>query len=165
MISDSPYESAELVLTPWQGIAAAAGGGALMLLLLQLLALATAPSPADLLRQIGALVAPAGATTDVRLAAGALLHLAVAMVLGLLYALSQRLIPDRGLIGVGLLFGFVTWVVGSVILGRLWPEPLGAALRSWPWLAAHLAFGLVLGAVAVAQARRRRMQKRPLVRD
>lgn len=165
MISDSPYESAELVLTPWQGIAAAAGGGVLMLLLLQLLALVTAPSLADLLRQIGALVAPAGAAADVRLAAGALLHLVVAMVLGLLYALSQRLIPDRGLIGVGLLFGFVTWVVGSVILGRLLPGPLEAALRSWPWLAAHLVFGLALGTVAVAQARRRRTQKRPLVRD
>jgi len=166
MISDSPYDSAELVLAPWQGMAAAAAGGWLMLALLQLVGPAAPLSPADLLGQIGALVTPAGAAADVRLAAGLALHLAVAVALGLLYALSQRLIPDRGLIGVGLLFGFVVWVVGSVILGRFWPEPLGAALRSWPWLAAHLAFGLTLAAVAVAQAGRRRAQKRPaVVRD
>ncbi|MCX7670736.1 MAG: hypothetical protein N2439_11775 [Anaerolineae bacterium] len=87
-------------------------------------------------------------------------------MLGLLYALNQRLIPKRGLIGVGLLFGFVIWLIGSVMFGRLLPEPLRATLRSWPWLMAHLAFGLVLAVMAVGQASRRQRTKRPvLVRD
>ncbi|MEJ5199766.1 MAG: DUF6789 family protein [Anaerolineae bacterium] len=166
MISDSPYDSAELVLAPWHGIVAGVAGAAAMLIVLLLLNPVAQLSPAGVLRNIGALTAPAGAAVDAQLAAGLALHLTVAGILGLLYALSQRLIPDRGLIGVGLLFGLVIWIVGSVIVGRLLPPQLGAMLRSWPWLMAHLAFGLVLAAIAVWQAGRRRREKRPaIVRD
>lgn len=166
MISDSPYDSADLVLAPGQGIAAGVAGGAAMLVGLLLLYPVAQLSPDGVLRHIGVLAAPAGAAAGTRLAVGLVLHLTVAGILGLLYALSQRLIPDRGLVGVGLLFGFVIWVVGSVIFGRLLPVQLGAMLRSWPWLMAHLVFGLTLAAVAIWQAGRRRKAGRPaIVRD
>lgn len=166
MISDSPYASGELLLKPGHGIAAGAGGGLLMLLLMQLLSPVARYTPAELLARIGLVVAPPSASASALTATGLALHFAVAGLLGLLYALSQRRIPSRGLIGVGLLYGFVIWVVGSLIIGRFLDVSVSGALRAWPWLLANLLYGLVLAAVAVYQKSRRSRQGQPVaVRD
>lgn len=152
MISDSPYDSGELVLTPGLGLAAGAAGGLAMLGFMYLLHLvfpASIVSLAGLLSQIGSLFASARAPETALIVVGGAIHLLVAGLLGLLYASSQRRIPVRGLLGVGVLFGFVTWVVSSVVVGWLGNQALSAVLRSWPWLLASLAYGTVVASFGV----------------
>jgi len=161
MISDSPYASGDLVLKPGFGAAAGIVGALLMLALLQIFYPVSQLSLGSALAGIGSVVTPAGGATI----AGLILHLVVAGLLGLLYALSQRRIPYRGLIGVGLLFGFVVWVISSLIIGRFLDESLRAVLRSWPWLLAHLGYGLTLAAVAIWRESHRGPEAAQSVRD
>ncbi len=165
MISDSPYRSGDLMLKPLEGLLAGMGGALLMLALLQVFNPVSHMPPGLALTRIGLVAVPADATSEALMAMGLALHLAVAGLLGLLYALSQRRIPDRGLIGVGLLFGFVIWAVGSLIIGRFLEPAVREVLRSWPWLLAHLLYGLTLTAAAIYQGRRRGQGEQPVVRD
>ena len=80
---------------------------------------------------------------------GRLILLVVAALLGTLYATSQRRVPVRGLMGVGVLFGFVTGVVSSLVVGWLGNQALRGALRSWPWILASLFYGAAVASFAV----------------
>ena len=151
LISDSPYDSGELVLKPGTGVASGVCAALLMLALIQVLSPVSELSPNRALAQIGSLAAPADAPQSSLILTGLAIHLSIAGPLGFLYALSQRRIPHRGLVGVGVLFGFVAWVISTVIIGWLFDESLRAILRSWPWLLASLLFGLVLASVSVWQ--------------
>jgi hypothetical protein len=86
--------------------------------------------------------------------AGTAVMLAVGALLGLIYAASQQRIASRGLLCVGLFYGFLIWVLGSVLVGVFYGETLRASLRSWPWLVACLTYGLWLAAVALIIGRR-----------
>ena len=163
MISDSPYDTGDLVLKPVVGVTSGVGAALLMLLLIQVLYPVSGLSSRSALAQIGSVVAPSDATQSALILTGLAVHLSIAGLLGLLYALSQRQIPYRGLVGVGLLFGFVVWVVSTLVTGWLFDESLRTVLRSWPWLLASLLFGLVLASTAVWQVSQRQSQERPVV--
>jgi uncharacterized membrane protein YagU involved in acid resistance len=92
-------------------------------------------------------------------AVGWIVHLAVSAVLGAGYGLvGSRLLGSWGTgIVAGVAYGLVWWVLGGLIA---MPARLGAPLfnldsMAWKSLMGHVAFGAVLGAVAVALARRK----------
>lgn len=163
MVSDSPYDTGELVLKPGIGAVAGIGGALLMLALLQVFYPVSGLSASSVLAQIGSVVASAGTAQSGLVVIGLVVHLTTAGILGLLYALSQRRIPYRGLVGVGLLFGFVIWVISTLIIGWFFDESLRAVLRSWPWLLASLSYGLALASAAVWAESHRSPQERPVV--
>jgi hypothetical protein len=159
MISDSPYPSEELALPLWAGAVAGAAGAALMLLPLAWLTPdvpAAAGSFAERLMWVvgrgpmrfhRALFGPDG---------GLLFHGVAGTVLGLLYASSQRRSPPRGIVAVGIFFGFLLWVVSGPILGVLVGERIAGDFRSLAWAIACLTFGVFLSIVTLAVQRRRR---------
>lgn len=154
MISDSPYDVGAPVLTPFKGIVAGIAAALVMLVLLALVQPMSGVAPSAWLAQIGRLVLPA-AEEGLALQAGAVLHLVIGAVFGLLYSLCQMQIAPRFLIGVGIFYGFVIWVLGSLLLGWVFGERLRELLRSWPLLAAFLLYGLGL-AIAAAWTLSRR---------
>ena len=94
-----------------------------------------------------------------RLVVGLVLHLSLGALFGILYAACQQDIPIRGLIAVGVFYGFVLWIAGRFLVGPFIGEALRMTVRSWPWLLACLLYGLCLTAAAVWA------KKRCLVRD
>lgn len=83
-------------------------------------------------------------------AVGWLVHLGIAAFLGLLFAVvsgrPQLLIAA---VGQGLLWGFLWWILGGLILLplRLGDDLLVLNSMSWRSLGGHLAYGAVLGVV------------------
>lgn len=165
MISDSPYDSEELVLKPSTGTVSGVVAGMLMLILIWALSPVSGLSVGTLLTHVGSMMTSSSDKSSITVAVGLVVHLMTAGLLGLLYALCQRRIVIHGLVGVGLLFGFVMWVISTVIVGWLLDETARVVLRSWPWLLASLLFGLVLASVAVWQESRQPREQLVAPRD
>ncbi len=155
-VIDSPYRTSEPILTPIGGVVAGMGASLLMLLVISLLHPFSALSAKGLLMRFGLNVVPrAGAARDsVLLLTAGCLHVTVGAMLGLLYAVSQQRIATRGLITVGVFYGFVIWVVSHLLASLLFRSSLPSVLRSYPWLLACLFYGLFLAGCAVWAARR-----------
>ncbi len=163
MISDSPYQQRTLVLSPRAGIAAGIFGSGVMLVVILLLGpVSGLPLEKALLLMGGALGPRAGGSPgDAPFwGVGLGLHLALGALFGLLYALCQLRAPARGLIGVGLFYGFLLWIIGSLVLRLGFSGPLRAMGHSWVWLVACLVYGLVL-ALASLWAESRPSNKEP----
>ena len=75
-------------------------------------------------------------------------HAFLGVLFGLLYAVSQQRIPNRGLIGVGIFYGLALWAAGGLV-SPVFGEPMKRVIRSWPWLLASLFYGLCLAVTAV----------------
>jgi hypothetical protein len=164
MISDSPYDVGAPVLTPFRGIIAGIAAALAMLVLLALLQPVSGVSPEAWLALIGGIVMP-GAEANLALQAGAMLHLVIGAIFGLMYALCQMQIAPRNLVGVGIFYGFAIWVLGSLLLGWAFGEKLRGLLRSWPMLAAFLAYGLGLATAAVWNLSRRPARSVAVAKD
>jgi len=156
MIADSPYDFSGLLLKPIVGVVIGLIGASFMLAVLAIFEPVTGLSPAYLLSQIAQVLLPdsiaancQGCDPSVGLAG----HLLLGLIFGLLYALCQQSIPVRGLVGVGIFYGFVLWVVGSLLIGLFFGESVREVLRSWPWLVAHLIYGLVLAVTSISAQR------------
>ena len=152
MISDTPYQIGEPVLTPRAGMAAGLVAAMGMLAFVVVLQPVSGLWLRDLLAQSGGIVLPASATLEGNISAlltGAGLHVLLGALFGLLYAACQQRVPARGLIGVGLVYGFFLWLVGSLLIGSLFGEALRAMVRGWPWLLACLLYGLCLAIAAL----------------
>lgn len=130
------------------GMAAGLAGAVAMLALTAMLQPISALRIADLLAQIGRAVIPPSAGSNLLILTGVAVHALLGALFGLLYAVCQQRVPLRGLIAVGLFYGFVLWVVASVIIGSLFEPALRCAIRSWPWLLSNLLYGLCLAGVA-----------------
>jgi hypothetical protein len=148
MIADSPYKVGQFVLKPWVGMGAGLMGAVAMLALMLLLQPISGLRLADLLAQIGGIALPASLGRGPLVVTGIVLHVILGTSLGLLYAVCQQRVPLRGLIAVGFFYGFVLWVVGSVIAGPLFSQALRSVIRTWPWLLGNLLYGLCLAGVA-----------------
>lgn len=146
LISDSPYQAGEPILTPRGGLVAGMLGGLLMLGLLLVFQSLSGFALARLLIAWGDIAIPGSSqqSNEVLLAIGLAVHVTMASLLGLLYAVCQQRIPAKSLIAVGVFYGFVLWIVGSLILGGLFGATLRMTVRSWPWFAACLLYGLWL---------------------
>lgn len=133
MIADAPYEYEESPLPALVGVGAGMLGAALMLSALRLLEPTTGVTVSTYLARVG----------------GLLVHEITGAVLGLLYAVSQKPVPVRGVIGVGVFYGLLIWVMGGVLGGLFLGGSVRAVLHSWPWLLSCLLFGLSLAGAAI----------------
>jgi len=152
MIADSPYDFSRLLMKPMVGVVIGLIGAALMLGVIMLLEPIMGLTLGNLLSQITQVLLPnklASSCVSCDPFVGLVGHLIFGMIFGLLYALCQQSIPVRGLVGVGVFYGFVIWIVGSLLIGLLFGESLRQVLRSWPWLLSHLVCGLTLAISAV----------------
>lgn len=164
MIADSPYPTGTLVLSPKAGALAGLVATIAMLLVLAVLWPWLNFSPLHLLAQTGAMVLGGSPqpTNWSQLLLGLALYLVGGMLLGLLYAACQQRIPPRGLLSVGIFYGFVIWVLSSVLLGAVLGEALRATIRSMPHLLADLCYGLVLALVAIWADKKHAVETGPI---
>jgi hypothetical protein len=149
VISDSPYQTGELLLTPLEG--AASGLAAAVPMLAVVFALepgsgATVQAWLDWLGGLARLSGSGGATASV--VVGLVVHGCIGACLGLLYAASQQRIPMRALIGVGAFYGLFLWIAGKILLGWVFATPVREVVHSWVWLAGACAFGMSLALIA-----------------
>jgi hypothetical protein len=152
MISDSPYKVNEAALSPGAGILAGIFASALMLGVVWILQPVSGIPLASMVRPFATLILPhrfEQLPLGTLLLIGVLVHVLLRTILALLYAVCQQQVPLRGYIAVGTFFGFLIWVLGSVIAGRLLSGGGPNISRSWTWLLANLTFGLTLAATAV----------------
>jgi hypothetical protein len=157
MVHDRAFLGAQL--RPRQGIAAGLLAGSVMLVLWAVLLQVVGPGARRLLGVIastllGGNAADGGSAADgdwLPLLVGVLLHLAVSILLGLLFASSLDRIGRRETLVVSTFFGFTIWVVAAFIVGSWFSEAIVALLRAWPGLLACLSFGFVLGLFAIAR--------------
>ena len=103
MISDSPYQLTGLILTPKRGMITGLLSALLILGLFTLLEMTAG------FLYLGLLTAAVKDSLVIYFSAG--------IVFGLLYALCQQSIPVRGLIGVGIFYGFIIWLITGLVLG------------------------------------------------
>lgn len=165
MVVDSPYRSAELVLTPRAGVLIGALGAVPIVAAFQSVAMLDGAGYTRLLDGLGVLVMrpPETSPAAIRLTGLALLAL-LAGLAGLLYAASQTRAPIRGLVAVGLFYGLLLWVISRVLLSGFLPEPIRHTVHSGNWAASCVAYGLWL-AVAAAIVQRVRPGKAPAPKD
>jgi hypothetical protein len=127
------------------GLLAGAAAGVAMAACLVVIGLLAGEGPAVVLARFD----PSGARAASPLI-GAVMHLAVSAVYGLLFGLIYRLIGRGRLVGraAGALMGLVYGLALFLLAQGLAATPAGAALREIPTLhfaVAHLVYGLVLG--------------------
>lgn len=80
-------------------------------------------------------------------------HFLMAAALGALFASAIERMDKPSLLIVAGWYGFTTWFV-STFLVLSWLKPnLSQLMRSWPFLLSAIAYGLVLGVIAVRNSR------------
>ncbi len=125
------------------GLLAGAGAGIAMAVYLVVIGLLTGEGPARMLARFD----PAGSASPV---AGALIHLAVSAVYGLLFGIIYRLVGRGRLAGraAGVLLGLAYGLALLLVAQALTLTGAGATLRGIPtvhFAIAHLIYGGVLG--------------------
>jgi hypothetical protein len=139
-------------LAPRQGLPAGLLAGLGMLGVWAGLAQGVGPGAAELLGTIAATLPGLADRGDVGpLFAGGLIHLLVAVILGLLFAASLDRLSRRDTLIVSTFYGFTIWVVAAFIVGHWFNDRMVMLLRTWWSLLACLSFGLFLGLYAVAR--------------
>jgi len=158
MISDSPYDAGELVMRPRNGVIVGMAASVMMLAMLAALAPLSGLSHLEALSALASIFASTSSTSaagDFHMLYGLGLHLIVGAVFGVLYYACQQRVPARGLIFVGVFYGFVLWVAGSLVVGPIFGSQIREVVRSWPWLLGSLIYGLSLATAAVWSDNRR----------
>lgn len=84
---------------------------------------------------------------------GAVIHMALSMMFGVVYAAIVNLLT-REFIVTSLIFSLALWLVNFYVLGLVIPGARMMAQHEQAWLAivSHLVFGLTLGALARSSA-------------
>jgi len=128
-------------------------GAGLMLACLAAFPGQAATTPAEALRGIGQAF---GASDP--LAAGVVAHVVVGVALGVLHAACVGDGAAKGLVGVGVFYAVVTWIVARVVTRVAFGGSLRPLVGSAPWFWAHVAFVAPLTCSSLAaharQARR-----------
>lgn len=143
-------------MTPLAGAAAGAAGAAAILSVLALSEDAGAgrAGSAEIIGravlQVLGQAAPSGRSMWVGVAA----VVGVSVVCGLLYASAQRAAPPTAIFSVGIFYGVMLWVVGSIVAGWLLGGLVRESVRTWPWLVALEVYALVLSLAALRAQRR-----------
>ncbi len=148
MVSDSPYQTGDLLLRPLEGAAAGVIGSFVMLAAVSALGSGPQTLVATWLDWMSGMVGGSGGL-------GLVLHALVGGILGMLYASSQQRLPWRTLVGIGAFYGLLLWIGGRVLLGWVFSTPVHSVVHSWAWLAGACAYGMTLAVFAsLAGARR-----------
>lgn len=84
---------------------------------------------------------------------GAIIHMALSMMFGVMYAAVVNL-ATREFIGTGLVFGLVLWLFDFYVLGLVFPGARLMAAHEPAWLAivTHLTYGFTLGTLSRGSA-------------
>lgn len=146
-MSDAPYDADRLALTT--GWAIVGGAVASAVTAGSVAALATV-SGLDLGRLFAGIGEFVGFGGGARTVAGVAAFLVMSLVFALLYGMSQQVAPPRGLLIVGLFYGFLLWIAMGRIFGWVFSEHLESMFRAWGWLAGCIAYGLALATTAIA---------------
>lgn len=134
-------------LQPRQGIPAGIFAGLGMMLVWMLGAQVWGPGADVLLSSIGAVLFRS-ATPSLMLATGLIIHFVVAILLGLLFAVSLDRLSNRDVLIVSTFYGFTIWIVAVFIL-RHWVHVEAVQMsRSWWGFFTFLVFGFLLGVYA-----------------
>lgn len=149
MVHDRAFLGAQL--RPRQGLAAGLLAGSVMLALWALLSQLVGSGARQLLATIASTLIGDAAGGWLPLLIGVLLHLAVSILFGLLFASSLDRIGRRETLVVSTFFGLTIWVVVAFIVGDWFNEAIVPLLRTWPGLLACLSFGFALGLFAIAR--------------
>ena len=152
MITDSPYEVSSHIVSPRMGLGVGLVAALLMLVPIQAVEAISGFSVKEALLSLGGLMwsSPATLKADaLQQLCGLALHLTGGAVFGLLYAVCQQRAERRNLIAVGLFYGFLLWIGGSLFVGPWVDERLRVMLRSWAWLVGWLVYGLCLACAAI----------------
>ena len=80
-------------------------------------------------------------------------HLLLRGLIGMLYSVCQQRVPTKGFVAVGIFFGFIIWITGSVILGFVFGEGWRETSRTWTWLLANITFGFCLALTTIIAAK------------
>lgn len=137
-------------LAPRQGLSAGLLAGLGMLAVWAGLAQLVGPGAGQLLGVIASTL-PGLTDGPMTAVAGVVIHLLVAVILGLLFAASLDRLSRRETLIVSTFYGFTIWVVASFIVGHWFNDRIVLLLRTWWGLLACLSFGLFLGLYAVAR--------------
>jgi len=151
VLADTSYQTDVLVLSPRSGFVVGLGGSILAVAVVALLRGATHIHTGAALEGLARTFLPATGSLhrSTLFALGLTLHATVGGVFGLLYALCQQRVPVRGLVVVGIFYGFFLWVVARIVSTWVDDRASRAMIRSWPWLLGSLAFSLSLALAAV----------------
>lgn len=158
MITDSPYEVSSHVLSPRMGVGVGLVAALVMLAPIQALEAMSGFSVKEVFLSLGGLVWSSAATlkaNGLQQLCGLALHLTVGAIFGLLYAVCQQHTERRSLIAVGLFYGVLLWIGGSLFVGSWVDERLRVMLRSWSWLAGCVVYGLCLAFAAICRQGKR----------
>jgi hypothetical protein len=158
MISDSPYQVDGQVMTARAGVFFGVLAAFIMLLLLGILQPLSGLNPISILVRIGGTIVPSWSFSDASsllAGVGLLVHLLLGALLGLLYAICQQRIPNRGLIVVSIFYGFIIGVVDRLFFIPFLGDYMRTLLRSWSWFLACLLFGLCMSFAAIWMQSRR----------
>jgi hypothetical protein len=159
MISDSPYQVGGQVLVVRAGIIFGVISTMIMLLLLAIIQPLSGFGLVDFLTHIGDIFVPISTFPNklsLQVEVGFLIHLLLGALLGLLYAVCQQRIPSRGLLAVGIYYGFIIWVVDRFFITPFFNEYLRTILGSWSWLSACVLFGLSMAFASILMINRSR---------
>lgn len=159
MVSDSPYQSGDLLLRPLEGAVAGVIGSFVMLAVVSALGPGPQNMVATWLDWMAGIVGIGGGGS------GLVLHGLVGAILGLLYASSQQRLPWRTLVGIGAFYGLLLWIAGRLLLGWLFSTPVHSVVHSWAWLAGACAYGMTLALFASWAGARRPMSAVTVPRD
>lgn len=156
MVTDSPYDINDLALSPFAGLMVGLIASLIMLSVVMLFQPYSGISVENVLKPLATLVLPkrfeqVEPTTLVMIGLG--VHLMLRGLIGLLYSVCQQRIPTRGFVAVGIFFGFIIWITGSVILGFVFGAEWRATSRTWTWLFANIIFGFTLALTAIIAAK------------
>jgi hypothetical protein len=149
MISDSPYDNGELALSPLVGLVGGLLGSSLMLVVVIVMQSITTIGVTDIVNTTGSIWAGNDLESVALFNIGLIAHFTTGGVLGLLYALCEQRGTRGGLLFVGIFYGFILWIMGTVIILPILDENARAVLRTWPYFIACLIYGLTLAAIAI----------------
>ena len=135
-------------LEPRQGIPAGLFAGLGMLIVWLLGAQLWGPGAAELLASIGDVFLPSTAPAAALVGVGVVVHAAISVGLGLLFAVSLDRLDARDTLIVSTFFGFTIWVVSILILRHWVHVEAVTASRSWWGFVTFLVFGFLLGVYA-----------------
>lgn len=140
-------------LKPRQGIPAGLVAGAGMILVWALFAQLFGPGADMLIDTIAATVLGDDVIISgwqpQMLIVGLTIHFVIAILLGVLYAVSLDRLPLREALLVSTFYGLTIWFVSSFIVAGWFNDAIEAFIRTWWGFLAHLGYGFLLGAYAV----------------
>jgi len=155
LITDSPYETNDLVLSPLKGLTAGVIGAGIMSLIIYLSQPLSKISLVEVFSTFAKIILPSNLPMSFMQTMGFLFFALSGGIFGLLYALCQHKIPGLGLMFVGLFYGLILWIFGGLFGGWILGNSFRAIAHSMPFLISSLVYGVWLASASIWSMRGR----------